>query len=152
MHTTPSKPVNPESLHDGYEVTDANPGIILVMIAIVTMMAVAAFPIVLWLVAHWDTSGRPAYNTTPKSPVARPLDQVPPAPHLQNFPRADADAYLNGSKAQLGSYGVVAEAEGMKHAHIPVEKAIELIANGKAAYRQQPVTATSAPAAPAPIQ
>lgn len=149
MHTTHSKPVNPESMHDGYEVTDVNVGIIVLMLAVVGMMGAAAFPIVLWLVTHWDTTGRQAYNTTPKSPVSQPLDQVPPMPHLQNFPRADADAYLNGSKAHLGSYGVLSEAEGLKSAHIPIEKAIDILAQGKAAYRQQPTIATTTPAAPA---
>ena len=152
MHTTHSKPVNPESMHDGYEVTDANSGIIVIMLTVVGMVGAAAFPIVLWLVSHWDTTGRPAYNTTPKSPVAKPLDQRPPVPHLQNFPRADADAYLNASTEQLGSYGIIAEAEGLKSAHIPIEKAIDIIAQGKASYRQQPTIATTAPenvAAPA---
>lgn len=143
MHTTHSKPVNPESMHDGYEVTDANAGIIVMMLAIVAMMGAAAFPVVIWLVSHWDNTGRPAYNTTPKSPVAQPLDQVPPMPHLQNFPRADADAYLNSSREHLASYGIISEAEGMKSAHVPIEKAIDIIAKGQAAYRQQPTVATT---------
>lgn len=154
MHTT-NKPVNPESLHDGYEVTDVNVGIILLMLGVVGLLGAVSFPIVLWLVAHWDSTGRPAYETTPKSPVAQPLDQVPPVPHLQNFPRQDADVYLDASTQHLSTYGIIAEAEGVKTAHIPIDKAIDIIAAGQAPYRQAPSVATTAPAAapaPAPAQ
>ena len=77
------------------------------------------------------------------SPVAQPLDQVPPAPHLQQYPREDADRYLKASAEHLTSYGVISEAQGMKTAHIPVDKAIDAVAAGKVAYRQKPTTATT---------
>ena len=146
MHTTPSKPINPESLHDGYEVTDLKPGMIIMLLTVVGLMGAVAFPIVLWIVTHWDQTRSP-YDVNPRSPVAQPLDQVPALPHLQQFPRRDALQHIAEAGAYLNSYGTVSESVGMKTAHIPIEKAIELVAEGKVAYRQQPVTATTAPAA-----
>jgi hypothetical protein len=146
MHTTPSKPVNPESLHDGYEVTDAKVSIILVALALTGLLGAVAFPIVLWVIMNWDQS-REAYNLTERSPLAQPLDQVPPTPHLQQFPRVEADNYLHASSAQLGSYGVVADTGTLKIAHMPIDKAIEAVAEGRVPYRQKPVASAMAPAA-----
>lgn len=152
MHTTPSKPVSPESLHDGYEVTDIKASMIIVLLASVGLMGAAAFPIVLWIVTHWDQTRKP-YDPTPRSVVSQPLDQVPPLPHLQQWPRRDALNHIAEANAYLGSYGIVNESDGMKTAHIPIDHAIDLVAEGKVAYRQQPVNATTAlteaPAAPA---
>jgi hypothetical protein len=144
MHTTPSKPVNPESLHEGYEVSDMRIGAILAAFAAIAIMGAAAFPICLWVINDWD-QGRAPYNTTLVSPVAQPMDQVPPAPHLQQYPREDAEAYLKAQHVKLESFGVVSQAEGLKTAHIPVDKAIDAVAEGKAPYRQRPVAATLAP-------
>lgn len=146
MHTTPSKPVSPESLHDGYEVSDLKASLIVVVLAVVGLMGAAAFPIILWLVTHWDQTRSP-YDVTPKSIVSMPLDQVPPTPHLQQWPRRDAQQHATDFNEYLNTYGIVAESDGMKTAHIPVEHAIDLVAEGKVAYRQQPVIATTAPAA-----
>lgn len=149
MHTTPSKPVNPESLHEGYEVSDMKVSAILAAFVAIGLLGAAAFPICLWVINDWD-QGRAPYNTTLVSPVAQPMDQVPPAPHLQQYPREDAEAYLKEQHLKLESFGVVSQAEGMKTAHIPVEKAIDAVAEGKAPYRQRPVAATTATtAAPA---
>ena len=141
MHTTP-KPVNPESLHDGYEVSDARAGLIITAMVAIGIMGAVAFPICFWLINDWDGHRAP-YNQKMASPVAQPLDQVPPAPHLQQYPREDADRYLKASAEHLTSYGVISETQGMKTAHIPVDKAIDAVATGKVAYRQKPTVATT---------
>jgi len=41
MHTTPSKPVNPESLHAGYEVSDARPSLIIIAMVAIGLMGAA---------------------------------------------------------------------------------------------------------------
>ena len=147
MHTTPSKPINPESLHDGYEVTDLKPGVIILVLTVVGLMGAVAFPIVLWIVAHWDQSRMP-YDVNPRSPMAQPLDQVPALPHLQQHPRRDALEHIAEADGYLNSYGIATESPGMKTAHIPIEHAIDLVAEGKVAYRQQPVVATTPVPAP----
>lgn len=142
MHTTPSKPVNPESLHDGYEVTDAKVSMIIVLMAVIGIMGAAAFPIILGLLADWEKH-KPDVATI-VSPVAEPLDQVPPAPHLQQYPLRDANAYLSATSTQLNTYGIVDQTHDVKTAHIPIEKAIEMVSQGKVPYRQQPVSAATA--------
>jgi len=149
MHTTPSKPVNPESLHAGYEVSDARPSLIIIAMVAIGLMGAAAFPICFWIINDWDATAS-QYNTVHASPVAQPLDQVPPAPHLQQYPREDADKYLKASAEHLNSFGVVAETGNQKTVHIPIEKAIDAVASGKASYRQKPTVAADATQAGAP--
>jgi len=151
MHSTPNKPVNPESLKEGYEVTDIKPSIIITLLAVVTLTGAAAFVIIVALINRFDETRKP-YNDTPRSPVAQPLDQVPPFPHLQQNPRADAMAYVTSSAAHLNSYGLVEETGSLKVAHIPIDAAIKKVATGELPYRSTPKIAELAPAPPAEAQ
>jgi hypothetical protein len=60
-----------------------------------------------------------------------PVASSPPAPRLQARPREDLQNYLKKERARLESYGWVDRRADV--ARIPIERAMELVAQGKRA-------------------
>ena len=78
-----------------------------------------------WLLGHFEreqTAARPVAHAL----VATEAPRQPPAPRLQEHPIADLDALRARENAQLGGYGWVDEKAG--RVHIPIERAMELVA------------------------
>lgn len=63
----------------------------------------------------------------PPSPIGEArLDPIPPGPRLQPVPPRDMDQLRAGDRKTLSAYGWVDQANGV--AHIPVDRAIEILA------------------------
>jgi hypothetical protein len=148
MHS-PSTQVSEESLHEGYEVSDIHTGVISgCLVALAIIMISALFAIII-IIRGFD-GGRAPLNNTEASPLQAHDVFAPGAPQLQQDPVADKRAFVGAMKAKVESYGWVSQEPGQERAHIPVSRAIELLATGKVPYRQQPQVALEAPAPSAP--
>lgn len=78
-------------------------------------------------------------------PPANPLTEaygrtVPPAPRLQVNPDRDIEMLRATEQARLGSYGWVDRREGI--VHIPIQRAMELVAEGRSRVATAPTTAS----------
>lgn len=74
---------------------------------------------------HWIVSGDRLYDERPLS-LAAGEQPSPPLPRLQAEPEAEYRAFDAAMTRQLEGYGWVDEAAGI--VHIPIEQAIELLA------------------------
>lgn len=147
MHN--AAPQNSEtSIKEGYEVTDMHPRIIVTSFIGLMILMFGACVVIVMIIRGFNQS-RESLNTTPASSLATPGVQVPPEPHLQGDPVADRIKIDEENQRQVASYGVVSQEPGMERVHIPVDRAMALVAEGKAPYRQTPQVAAVAPAAPA---
>jgi hypothetical protein len=93
----------------------------------------------------------------PPSPLEEArLDPIPPGPRLQAVPPRDMDQMRSGDRKELTTYGWVDQANGV--AHIPVDRAIEILAEKGLPATPPPtaaapggtVPAETTPAVPAP--
>jgi len=128
----------------GYEVSDMNPSIILYLLAAVTLVAAFAFIVIIVLMRYFDEArtGTSYGHTVPVTAGVGEFSQDPDVTYrIQRNPVRERDELYAPQKALVGSYGVITDAEGAARAHIPVEVAMELIAEGKAPYRQEPTIA-----------
>ena len=139
MHSAAPKDME-KSVKEGYEVSDMNPKIIMISIAGLFFLLAGSCAVIVMVIRGFDTS-RPALDTTPVSPLATEGIQVPAKPHLQLDPVADRIAIKAENQKKANSYGVVSEEPGMERVHIPVDRAMALVAEGKVPYRQEPAPA-----------
>ena len=93
------------------------------------------------------TVSRQPLDTTPASSLATAGVQVPTEPHLQGDPVADRIKIDEQNQHQVASFGIVSEEPGMERVHIPVDRAMSLLAEGKVPYRQ-PAPAPAVAVAP----
>ena len=135
MHDAPK--VSEDSVKHGYEVTDINTTIIVISMAGLFALIAGACLVIIMVMRGFNES-RPSLNTTPASALATAAMQIPDEPHLQMDPVADRKRIKAENQHLADSYGVVSEEPGMERVHIPVDRAMELVAEGKAPYRQEP--------------
>ncbi len=131
--------LNPQrSLKEGYELSDINIRVVFIFltsVALLTFLGIMAALIVLR-----GLEARPSINPIEVSPLA--ASQVAAgfdAPKIQGNPRLERDLAIATAEARLHSYGMVSLEPEMERAHIPIDRAMELVASGKVPYRQ-PVT------------
>jgi hypothetical protein len=96
----------------------------------------------------WAFFEAQARSTDPGKPAMADKDygeRLPPLPRVQSTPGSDLVRYRAAQQRKLGSYGWVDRTAGV--AHIPIERAIELMAE-RASSIADP-QAASAPAVPA---
>ena len=129
----------PDSLKEGYEVSDMNVGVIVIFLVGLFILLFGAVAAILMVQRGFEES-RVSLNTETASALATPDLQVPTKPHLQQRPVADRLAIQQANAAQVNGYGIVSEDHGMERVHIPVARAMQLVAEGKA-YRQTPMAA-----------
>ena len=146
MHNTSSSHDTESSVKAGYEVTDMNARLIAYFLAGLMFLMFGACIAIIMVIRGFDES-RASLNATPGSPLAVPAMQIPDEPRLQLDPVADRKKLEAENQQQIDSYGVVSEEPGMERVHIPVNRAIELLAEGKGVYRQEPKPAALAPEA-----
>ena len=107
------------------EQRDIDVGRILAIGGGVVLLVVFTLVAMHWLLNHFEreqTAARPAAHAL----VASEAPRQPPAPRLQEHPIADLEALRARESAQLGGYGWIDQAAG--RVHIPIERAIELMA------------------------
>ncbi len=147
MHN--AAPQNSEaSIKEGYEVSDMHARIIVTSFIALMVLMFGACIVIVMIIRGFNQSRQPL-NTTPASNLVTPGVQVPVEPHLQGDPVADRIKIDEQNQHQIATFGVVSEEPGMERVHIPVERAMSLVAEGKVPYRQTPQIAAAAPAAPA---
>ncbi|MCF6284057.1 MAG: hypothetical protein L3K26_02560 [Candidatus Hydrogenedentes bacterium] len=129
-----------DSIKEGYEVGAMNVGIIVIFLAATLVMLFGAVAVILIVLRGFEES-RASLNTEPASVLAVSGMQVPDEPHLQQNPVADRVEIKAANAAQVNGYGVLSADQGMERVHIPVNRAMALVAEGIAPYRQTPVTA-----------
>lgn len=135
MHS--SHKASENSLREGYEVSDMNTRLIMVFLVALFFMMFGAVVTVLIVLRGFNES-RQSLNPEPASPLATKEVQVPEKPHLQMNPVEDRVRVVKENTDQVTSYGVISDQPDMQRVHIPVERAMELLAEGKGTYRQEP--------------
>jgi hypothetical protein len=139
---------NETSIKEGYEVTDMHARIIVTSFVALMILMFGACVVIVMVIRGFNQSRQPL-DTTPASSLATAGVQVPAEPHLQGDPVADRIKIDEQNQHQVASYGVLSAEPGMERVHIPVDRAMALVAEGKVPYRQIPQVAAEAPAAPA---
>ena len=124
----------------GYEVTDLHPGIVVFFLGVLGFMVFGSVIAGIMILRGFDESRMPI-GAASVSPLSYPDAQVPDGPHLQGDPVKDKEEILAAGEAHLASYGWVAEDGEMKRAHIPIDRAIELVGKGEVQYRQKAAVA-----------
>lgn len=127
-----------ESLENGYEVSDINVKVVNLFLVILTVMTIGAMFVII-VVMRGLESAHPKADLTPLQPPV--TEAAAPGPRLQWDARRDRDETLRAAEAHLNSYGWVSDHDGYRRAHIPVEQAMRLLADGVAPYRPEPVSA-----------
>lgn len=152
-------PAHPElSIKEGYEVSDMNTRIIVISLIGLLVLMWGACVVIVMVIRGFNESRGPL-DATAASVLATPGVQIPEAPHLQGTnaiqDRIDID---KANQLNVTSYGIVSQEPGMERVRIPVDRAMTLLAEGKAPYRQPapepaagaaPVDPFAEPAAPA---
>jgi len=85
----------------------------------------------------------------PPSPLPSPLavaGELPPRPRLQITPRLDLAEKRKAEDATLNSYGWIDRTGGM--VHIPIERAMDLVAERATAVGDRPAGSAATPRAP----
>lgn len=131
--------LNPQrSLKEGYEVSDVNTKVVFIFltgVALLTFLGIMAALIVLR-----GLEARPSINPIEASPLAGTFNVTGlDGPKIQGNPRLDRELAIEAAETRLHSYGVDSLEPGMERAHIPIDRAMDLVASGKVPYRQ-PVT------------
>ena len=111
-----------------------------VIVAVGVVMSILAMGVLLtWFIKSSD----PERPTDPA--VAAQGMELPSGPRLQPAPGTDAETFFARQKARVGSYGWVDE----QHAHVPIERAMEIILEEGLPARP-PVDASSLTPSPSP--
>lgn len=84
------------------------------------------------------TLGLNQYFVYRRPPPAPPVDarQIPPPPRLQSQASVDLHSLQARQRARLNGYGWIDRSAGV--AHIPIERAMELLAAGRSAPKASP--------------
>ena len=129
-----------DSIQEGYEVTDMNTTVIIWFLVGLFAMLFGSVAVILMVLRGFESS-RPALNSDTLSALATPEMQRPPMPHLQDDPVADRKAIKKALAVEANGFGMVSEEGGVAIVHIPVDRAMEIVASGDVPYRQTPKTA-----------
>lgn len=135
------------SVKEGYEITDINTRLAAYFIGALFVMMFGSVITIVVVIRGFDQS-RPSLNPAPGSELATQGLQVPDEPRLQKDPVADRKKIVAEISHEVHAYGNISEEPGMERVHIPVERAMELLSEGKAPYRQEPKPAVLEPADP----
>lgn len=140
-------PPNSEaSIKEGYEVTDMNARIVVTSLSGLLILMFGACVVIIMVIRGFNQSRSPL-DTTPASSLATAGVQIPAEPHLQMYPVEDRIKIDEENQTEVDSYGVLSEEPGMERVHIPVNRAMALLAEGKVPYRQAPQVAVEGAAA-----
>lgn len=119
----PIDPPSAASLAHGYETVDTNVRALVTIIAVSVALIVVGLAVVFTTYASFSRNDRASAATMTLEQKAA---IIPPEPHLQAEPYRDLNAALMEQTQVLTTYGW-ADADH-KHAHIPIERAMALIA------------------------
>jgi hypothetical protein len=121
---------NPEVSH---ERSDVNVRVIAGFAAGLVIVAVVVHIALYWLLKHYE---KRAAGTTPPMIAPTAGRETPPPPRLQVSPQADLAELRAAEEEQLKNYGWVDKER--KIARIPIDRAMELIAQRGLPAREEP--------------
>jgi hypothetical protein len=134
MSTEQGKPTT-ESLNVGHDTTPVNVrGVALVGIGLVVMLALTML-VAWWVTGLYDARVPSIDATFPPEQIEQPL---PPEPRLQARPQQDWQQQEEEARDLLNSYEWVDREQGT--VRIPVERAIDLLAEEGLPVREEPAT------------
>lgn len=105
----------------GHEISDTGTGPMVYGTFIVALLLILAFAGMAGLLFVVGQGANDASHVLEEDPAR----QLPPAPRLEQNPRVDGDRIITEATERLESYGWVNQRAGT--AHIPIERAMELI-------------------------
>jgi hypothetical protein len=120
-----------ETVERGHETHDARIGMVIAVGAGLAL-TIAVVQVALYFQIGGLWRHRQA-ALSPASPVAEALPSAPPEPRLQTAPPLDLRDLRTAEAAQLEGYGWIDRQAGI--AHIPIERAMELVARDAGAKR-----------------
>jgi hypothetical protein len=129
-----SPAVSPDSIARGHETTDATPNSILWFSIYLTVTLAVTIVISLLLFSAFaqtaDTNTKADYPTSPlaSSRPPSPAPPIQPSPGHETLPRQDITAYLEDYDRLSRSYGNELMADNTAHDRMPVEAAMQLLA------------------------
>lgn len=112
----------------GHEKRDVRFAPVLIGAALIVAMVIAAAAGMLRL--YGSLASREAARSAPANPLSASVPALPPEPRLQADPVADLRALRAAEQAILDGYGWLDREAGV--ARIPIERAMDLIAAGRA--------------------
>ena len=118
--------VSEASLRAGHEVTDASAQLLKYLAIGLIGSGIILQAFMIWM--FFDLRGHFSGKRPPESALVQ-RHELPPPPRLQIDPRADLDLLKLQNQEVLNSYGWVDRKQGI--VRIPIERAIERVANGK---------------------
>jgi hypothetical protein len=136
------KPTEPGRTLGSYERRDVNLRFAANVIVGLLLITLAGMAVSLWFFEQQGV--RRAAAETPVSPLAATLPQQPPEPRLQVTPGVDYQKYRAEQEALLSSYAWIDSKNGI--ARIPIDRAIELLAERGLPARGAPPPGAAAPA------
>lgn len=126
----------------GYETSDVSVKLFARMIVGLVLITLAGMGVSLWFFGA-ETRWTGAKDTLPP-PLASTLPQQPPEPRLQVAPWVDLQRYKSEEEAILSSYAWIDAKGGI--VRIPIDRAMDLIADRGLPVRSETGVAASAPA------
>ncbi|NTV62109.1 MAG: hypothetical protein HGA65_01055 [Oscillochloris sp.] len=120
-HSEPG--ADPASVAAGHELTDAKVSPLVLSVSGLLGLLVGSFIFIAILMSLSGLSVTQTGNTLPDNAVSQL--QLPPAPRLEQNPKADSNQLVVEARAQLETYGWVDQEAGT--AHIPIERAMQLL-------------------------
>lgn len=142
---------NPAEIgNEGYEATDMHVGIIWAALVALMLMLFGGVVATIVIVRGFDVSRGPEpLNTAGLSPLAVEENRNIDGPPLQMDVKKDRDALLQPAMEHLNTYGIVSDEHGLPRAHVPIERAFDMIVDNNVSYRQQPQVALESDGTPA---
>jgi len=141
MHNHHSdSPVNEESLREGYETSDMQMKMVIILLGVVGAMMVGTGLVIVLLMRAQDLGSKSFEQISPTYTNYSRLPGVE-GPLMENDPRAERDIYRAEAIQQINSYGMLSADAGMERAHIPIEEAMKQLAAGEVPYKQEPQAA-----------
>jgi hypothetical protein len=133
----------------GHEETDAEVAPLLRFAIFLTVFTVLTAALTVGFYKYLDS--REMAEKAPRFPLAAGVERpVPPSPRLQTYPFDDVKGFRKEEAKLLEHYQWINKNDGT--VRIPIERAMDLLAERGLPHRAGPVAAVPAPSAPAPAQ
>jgi hypothetical protein len=124
----------------GYETTDADAGPVVRFAIFLLVLTLATAALVVGFYKYLDS--REAAEKAPRDPMAQTFNRpLPPRPRLQTYPFTDITTMRAGDHRLLDEYAWVDKNAGV--VRIPIERAIEILAERGLPHRTTPPGATT---------
>jgi hypothetical protein len=129
---------------EGYEKTDAKLSVYAGFVAVLALLTIGAMVITVSIMRGMEKRAKLSGGQGQATPADLTRHTIEREPRLEAAPEAEREALTRPDFEHIEAYGVVSE--NPYRLHVPIDKAIELIASGQASYKIQPPGNPSPPA------